>query len=95
MVQFRVPVRSMAQFNGVASQMAATMTSKERLWAAARHEEVEKIPCSPWLRQALHIFYDDFTTDPVELALRAARSDELDLDPLSSPARMCRTSSGT
>ncbi len=61
--------------------MAATMTSKERLWAAARHEEVDKIPCSPWLRQALRILYDDYTTDSVELALRAARSNEIALDP--------------
>ncbi len=61
--------------------MRATMTSKERLWAAARHEEVDKVPCSPWLRQALHILYDDFSTDSFTLALKAARSDEIDLDP--------------
>ena len=61
--------------------MRATMTSKERLWAAVRHEEVDRIPCSLWLGQALRILYDDFSTDPFALALRAARSDEIDLDP--------------
>jgi len=61
--------------------MAATMTSRERLWAAARHQEVDKIPCSPWLRQALPILYDDYSTDGLTLALKAARSEEIDLDP--------------
>jgi hypothetical protein len=57
------------------------MTSKERLWAAVRHEEVDKIPCSAWLRQALRILYDDYSTDATTLALTAAQSDEVDLDP--------------
>jgi len=57
------------------------MTSGERLWAAARHEEVDKVPCSPRLGQALHILYDDYTTDQHDLALQAARDPEIDLDP--------------
>ncbi len=61
--------------------MRATMTPRERLWAAARHQEVDKIPCSPWLRLALPILYDDFTTDAFTLALKAAQPDEIDLDP--------------
>jgi len=61
--------------------MPATMTPKERLWAAMRHEPVDKVPCSPRLGQALHILYDDYKTDAKELALRAASPDELDLDP--------------
>ncbi|MCK4284174.1 MAG: hypothetical protein KAX44_07640 [Candidatus Brocadiae bacterium] len=61
--------------------MSARMTARERLWAAVRHEQVDKVPCSPWLRQALPILYDDFTTDPFALALRAASPDEIDLDP--------------
>jgi uroporphyrinogen decarboxylase len=63
------------------SAMAARMTSKERLWAAIRHEEVDKVPCSPRLGQALRILYDDYETDDVTLALKAARPDELDIDP--------------
>jgi len=59
----------------------AAMTSKERLWAAARHEDVDKVPCSPRLGQALHILYDDHTTDRHDLALRAAQDEEIDLDP--------------
>jgi hypothetical protein len=55
------------------------MTPKERLWAAMRHEEVDKVPCSPRLGQALHIFYDDFKTDATELTFRAVK--DLDIDP--------------
>ncbi len=61
--------------------MSARMTGRERLWAAVRHEQVDKVPCSPWLRQALPILYDDFSTDGFTLALRAASPDEIDLDP--------------
>jgi hypothetical protein len=59
--------------------MSAVMTPKERLWAAMRHQEVDKVPCSPWLNQALPILYNDWKTDPVELTLRAV--DDLDFDP--------------
>ena len=61
--------------------MAAAMTHKERLWASIRHQEVDKVPCSPRLGLALRILYDDYTTDADELALKASRPDELDLDP--------------
>ena len=61
--------------------MRATMTSRERLWAAMRHQEVDKAPCSPRLGQALHILCDDFKTSSNDLALRAASPDELDIDP--------------
>ena len=61
--------------------MPAVMTSKERLWAAARHEEVDKVPCSPRLGQALRILYDDCATADSDLALRAEADDEIDLDP--------------
>ena len=61
--------------------MPPLMTPKERHWAAMRHQEVDKAPCSPRLGQALHILYDDFKTDATALALRAASPAELDLDP--------------
>ena len=57
------------------------MTSRERLLAAARGGEVDKVPCSPRLGQALHILYDDYTSDPVDLALKAAGSGGVNLDP--------------
>ena len=40
------------------------MTSRERLWAAMRRQEVDKVPCSPRLGQALPILYGDHETDP-------------------------------
>ena len=61
--------------------MPAIMTSRERLWAAMRHEPVDKVPCSPRLGVALNILYDDFETSVTTLALKAADPDELDLDP--------------
>jgi len=61
--------------------MPARMTSRERLWAAMRHEPVDKVPCSPRLGVALNILYDDHATDATTLALRAASPDQLDLDP--------------
>jgi len=61
--------------------MAARMTTRERLWAAMRHEPVDKVPCSPRLGVALNILYDDYATDATTLALKAAQPDEIDLDP--------------
>jgi uroporphyrinogen-III decarboxylase len=55
------------------------MTPNERLWAAMRREEVDKVPCSPRLGQALHILYDDFKTDATELIFRAVK--DLDIAP--------------
>ena len=59
--------------------MPATMTPKQRLWAAMRREAVDKVPCSPRLGQALPILYDDFKTDATKLTLRAVK--DLDIDP--------------
>ena len=39
------------------------MTSRERLMAAMRGEEVDKIPCSPRIGRALAIYYDDSDMD--------------------------------
>ena len=63
--------------------MAAKMTSRERLWAAAHLEEVDKVPCSPRLGQALRILYQDQSTPGFDLMMRAERNDELNLDPHS------------
>ena len=57
------------------------MTSRERLLAAIRHEQVDKVPCSPRLGQALRILYGDHTTPDLELALKAERDASVDLDP--------------
>ncbi|NUP99872.1 MAG: hypothetical protein HUU35_08455, partial [Armatimonadetes bacterium] len=57
------------------------MTARERLMAAMRREEVDKVPCSPRLGEALKILYHQPQGDPTELALRAADPAELDLDP--------------
>jgi uroporphyrinogen-III decarboxylase len=59
--------------------MAATMTCRERLLAAIRHEDVDRVPCSPRLGPALRILYDDRTTE--DLALRAASTGDIALDP--------------
>ena len=59
--------------------MAPTMTCRERLLAAVRHEPVDRVPCSPRLGPALQILYDDRTTK--DLALKAARARDIPLDP--------------
>ena len=61
--------------------MPAQMTSRERLWAAARLRAVDKVPCSPRLGVALQILYDDAHASLNDLALRAARDPSVDLDP--------------
>lgn len=57
------------------------MTARQRLLAAMRREEVDKVPCSPRLGVGLNILYDEPEAGLVDLALRAEAPEELDLDP--------------
>jgi len=59
------------------------MTHRERLWAASRRQEVDKVPCSPRLGVSLGILYGlgDRQLARTDLALRAAHDPEVDLDP--------------
>jgi len=61
--------------------MPAAMTSRQRLLAAARHEPVDRVPCSPRLGWGAKIVYPDSELSDVDSVLRAARPEELDFDP--------------